>query len=119
RQPQPVPPIYEPEVAARAIVTASESRKREFFVGAPTVIAVEGTKALAGAGDRYLGATGYDSQMTKEPLTPNRQDNLFAAVSGDFAAEGRFGGKQYKIRDSAWVTSRPGTAVLAGLAGLA
>lgn len=90
RKPQPVPPIYQPEVAARAIYAAAHSNRREVFVGAPTVLAIEGQKFVPGLLDIYLGKTGYDSQQTEEPADPRRRDNLFeplpdlADTHGDF-----------------------------------
>src|SRR5581483_10480927 len=77
RHPQPVPPIFEPEVAAEAIVRATRERRREWYVGGPTVEAIWANKFFPGLLDRYLGATGYDSQQTSEPVSPDRRDNLF------------------------------------------
>ncbi|MGH8077470.1 MAG: hypothetical protein ACREPE_09135 [Lysobacter sp.] len=68
RKPQPVPPIYQPEIAAEAIVWAAQHGRRELQVGLPTVIAVEGNKLLTGFIDRYLARNGYDSQQTPEPV---------------------------------------------------
>ncbi len=90
RKPQPVPPIYQPEVAARALYAAAHSRRREVFVGAPTVLAIEGQKFVPGLLDYYLGMTGYDLQQTWEPADPARRDNLYeplpelAGTHGDF-----------------------------------
>ena len=116
RQPQPVPPIYEPEVAARAIVWASKHRRREVLVGGPTVIAIEGNKIAPQIGDRYLAATGFDAQMTDESAAPKRPDNLFEPVSGNYAARGRFDNNGQRINDRAIISSRPGAALAAGAA---
>ena len=62
--PQPVPPIFQPEVAAERIVWASHHKRREVFVGAPTVIAIEANKLAPALADLYLGRTGFDSQQT-------------------------------------------------------
>ena len=113
RQPQPVPPMYDPAVAASAIAAASISRHREIFVGGPTVVAVEGTKFAPGFGDRYLAKNGFDSQMTPDPIAADRQDNLFFPVPGDFAAQGKFNKNGQRIRKTAWVSSTPSLAVLA------
>src|SRR5438552_12432233 len=72
REPQPVPPIYAPEIAADAIVWAASARRREISVGAPTVAAIWGNKVASGLLDRYLAATAYDSQQTAEPADPDR-----------------------------------------------
>src|SRR5207237_435552 len=75
RKPQPVPPIYQPEVAADAIYFAAHNRRREVYVGGPTVAAIWGNKFAPGLADRYLALTGYDAQQTKEPDDHNRPDN--------------------------------------------
>jgi short-subunit dehydrogenase len=90
RHPQPVPPIFEPEVAARAIYWAAHHRRREVFVGAPTVEAIWGQKFAPGLADWYLGTHGYDSQQTEQHVSPDRPDNLFQPVPGDYAAHGIF-----------------------------
>jgi NAD(P)-dependent dehydrogenase (short-subunit alcohol dehydrogenase family) len=118
RQPQPVPPIYEPEVAARAIVSASRDRRREVLVGGPTVLAVEGTKLAPGIADRYLADTGFDSQMTLEPIAPDRKDNLFEPVSGNYAAHGRFHADGKRINNTAWTSASPARTALAAITGL-
>src|SRR5581483_4544305 len=82
RHPQPVPPIFEPEVPARAIYWAAHHRRREVFVGEPTVKAIYGQDVVPGLADWYLGRNGYDSQQTEEPVSPNRPDNLFESVPG-------------------------------------
>lgn len=91
RHPQPVPPIYEPEVAAEAIVWISEHRRRQLYVGAPTLKTVLGNRIAPAFVDRYLARTGYDAQQTDEPVDPNRPDNLFEPVPGDHGTHGRFG----------------------------
>jgi short-subunit dehydrogenase len=90
RHPQPVPPIFQPEVAADAILWAAQHRRREVDVGFSTIKAVVAQKIVPGFADRYLAATGYESQQTAESVPPNRPDNLFVPVPGEFAAHGRF-----------------------------
>jgi short-subunit dehydrogenase len=90
RQPQPVPPIFEPEVAAEAVVHAAEHPRRELVVGWPAVKAVYGERIAPWLGDRFLSRTGFESQQTDEPLREERAGNLFEPVPGDFAAHGRF-----------------------------
>ncbi len=91
-QAMPVPPVYQPEIAADAIVYAAEHPRREFYVGWPTVEVVVGNKLLPGVGDRYLAATGFDAQQTDAPKPPGRPDNLWTPVDAerDFGAHGRF-----------------------------
>jgi NAD(P)-dependent dehydrogenase (short-subunit alcohol dehydrogenase family) len=90
RKPQPVPPIYQPEVAADAIVWAAHARRREVYVGGSTLLTVVGDKVAPGLGDRYLAKTGYDAQQTQEPAGRDGSDNLFDPVQGDPGAHGRF-----------------------------
>lgn len=87
---QPVPPIYQPEVAADAIVWAAYHRRREWYVGWPVVGMIVGDKFFAGLLDRYLARTSYLGQQTDEPRDPNSPDNLFAPLEGDFGAHGPF-----------------------------
>jgi NAD(P)-dependent dehydrogenase (short-subunit alcohol dehydrogenase family) len=88
--PQPVPPIYQPEVAADAIVWAAEHAPRTLKVGMPTVLAIYANRVAPGLIDRYLGRTGYDGQQLDEPVDTTRPDNLFEPVGGDHGAHGRF-----------------------------
>ncbi len=104
RRPQPVPPIYEPEVAARAIVwAAANTHRREICVGFPTLVAVWGNKIAAGLFDRFLARDGFDSQQTNEPADPNRPDNLWAPLPGDFGAHGRFGDRSRETSTQTWL----------------
>ena len=90
RHPQPVPPIYQPEVAARAIVWAASHKRREVFVGWPTVEAIYGQDIAPSFADHYLAKNGFDGQQTSEPVSENRPDNLFEPVEGDYGAHGIF-----------------------------
>lgn len=75
---QPVPPIYQPEVAAQAIVHAADHpRRKQYYVGASTVATVWGNRIAPALLDRYLARTGYDSQQTSEPDDPHRPHNLW------------------------------------------
>ena len=92
RRPQPVKPIFQPEVAAEAILYAAHARRRELYVGGSTMKAILANKIAPGLLDRYL-ARDYAGQLSHETADPDRPDNLFAAVSGDHGAHGRFDGK--------------------------
>jgi NAD(P)-dependent dehydrogenase (short-subunit alcohol dehydrogenase family) len=98
---QPVPPIFQPEVAAEAIVWAADSGRREVYVGYPTVAAIVGNKVAPGLADHYLARTGISSQLTDEPEDPDRPHNLWAPVDSerDFGPHGRFGSH---ARNSSW-----------------
>ncbi len=90
RKAQPVPPIFQPEVGARAIYWAAHHSRREIYAGWPTVEAIIGNKIAPGWLDRYLGKTGFDSQQTTEPEDKDRPDNLWNPVNGDHGAHGTF-----------------------------
>jgi NAD(P)-dependent dehydrogenase (short-subunit alcohol dehydrogenase family) len=90
RHPQPVPPIFQPEVAARAIVWAASHKRREVYVGWPTVKAIYGQEIVPSYADRYLADNAYDGQQTAEPVSSDRPDNLFEPVQGSYAAHGIF-----------------------------
>lgn len=89
-EPKPMGKIYEPEVAARAIVKIAKSPQREVYIGTPTVKTIIGNKILPGFMDRYLAKTGYDGQQTDKPVSPDRQNNLWEPVAGDHGARGTF-----------------------------
>jgi NAD(P)-dependent dehydrogenase (short-subunit alcohol dehydrogenase family) len=90
RRPQPLPPIFQPEVAARAILFAATHRRREIWVKWPTVKAILANKVAPWVLDRYLARQGYDGQLTTEPTVQNAPVNLFDAPPGDWSAHGRF-----------------------------
>ncbi|MBV9506756.1 MAG: SDR family oxidoreductase [Acidobacteriia bacterium] len=117
-QPQPVPPIFQPEVAARAIVWASSHRRREIYVGWPTMKAIYGQKVVAGYADKYLAETGYSGQETQQPIPPDRPDNLFKPAPGDFSAHGIFDARASDSSPLTWVNLHRGV-VAAGAAALA
>jgi len=108
RRAQPVPPIYEPEIAAGAIVYAATHRHREFYIGWPTVEAMWGNKFIAGWLDRYLARTNYQAQQTEEPEDPSRPDNLREPVQGDYAAHGRFDDRAKNQSVQVWATEHIG-----------
>ena len=116
RQPQPVPPIFQPEVAADAIVWAADNPRRQLYVGWPTVEAIVGNKIAPGLADLYLARTGYESQQIDEPVPPDRPDNLFEPVPGDFAAHGRFDDRAKPRSVQLWVTKHRGWLVAGALA---
>jgi len=117
---QPVPPIFQPEVGARAVYWAAHHRRREVFVGGSTVLAIEGNKIAPGFADRYLGRTGYKSQQTEEPEDPNRPNNLWKPVPGDHGAHGRFDSRAHERSAEVWLDlNRNWLAIGAGIVGLA
>jgi NAD(P)-dependent dehydrogenase (short-subunit alcohol dehydrogenase family) len=105
---QPVPPIFQPEVAARGIYWAAHHTPRQLFIGGPTVMAIEGNKIAPGLADRYLGRTGYESQQTDEPENPNRPDNLWKPVAGDHGAHGTFDSRAHTQSYELWAATHKG-----------
>ena len=78
RKPQPVPPIYQPEIAANAIYHAAHHYRREWYVGGSTAIVITGNKIAPGFGDWYLGHQGYDAQQYNGPVSPDRKNNAIS-----------------------------------------
>ena len=115
-QAQPVPPIYQPEVAAEAIVFASRNKRREIYVGLPTVIAIVGNKLFPRLGDWYLGKTGVKGQQTPEKAEHGRPDNLYHPVGGDRGAHGRFDQRAYSFSPQLWTDLHRTWIVGVGLA---
>ena len=118
RSPQPVPPIFQPEVAADAIVWAASHPRRELMVGWPTVKAIVGNALVPGIADRYLARNGFDAQQTDEPVDPDRADNLFEPVPGDQGAHGPFD-DQSRARSFQLPLAKHRIPLLAGVAALA
>jgi NAD(P)-dependent dehydrogenase (short-subunit alcohol dehydrogenase family) len=115
RKPQPVPPIFQPEVAARAIVWAADHDRREVYVGWPTVKAIVGDKIAPGFADRYLAKNGYDSQQYDGLADPHRADNLWEPVPGDHGAHGTFDERAKGRSVQLWANLHRGWLALAGI----
>ncbi|MGW2765848.1 SDR family oxidoreductase [Streptomyces sp. NPDC001275] len=93
---QPVPPIYQPEIAARAVLYAADHPgRREYWVGGSTVATLMANAVVPGLLDRYLARTGFSSQQDGHPRQAGEPDNLFepADKQRDFGAHGRFDGQ--------------------------
>jgi len=90
RRAQPVPPIYDPDIPAKAIVFAAFHHRREIWVGMPTVVAILANRIAPGFADKYLATHGYSTQMSNQPLPPDPPANLFEPVPGPRGARGRF-----------------------------
>ncbi|NYD40523.1 SDR family oxidoreductase [Nocardioides panaciterrulae] len=120
-QAQPVPPIYQPEVAARAIVHAADHpNRREYWVGASTVGTILGNHFAGGLLDRYLAKTGYSSQQTSEPKPKDQPANLWEPADGpdghDFGAHGQFDSKAHARSPQLWCSQHHGTLGVAAAA---
>ena len=119
REPQPVPPIFQPEVAAEAIVWAAHHHRNELWAGWPAVKAIGGNKLIPRELDYYLARTGYDSQQTDEPVDPDRKDNLWEPVPGDHGAHGDFDDRARPRSYQWWANTHCGWLALAGTAASA
>jgi NAD(P)-dependent dehydrogenase (short-subunit alcohol dehydrogenase family) len=123
RHPMPVPPIYEPEVAARAVYWAAHHRRRELYVGFPTVYTIIGNKVAPWLAERYLAKTAVDGQQTKEPFDGTATANLFHPTDDDRdeGAHGSFDDQAHRRSPQAWLSRhRLGSGLAAaGLGGAA
>jgi hypothetical protein len=121
RKAQPVPPIYQPEVAADAIVWAAHHYRREWYVGSSTAVVITANKVVPGYGDHYLAANGYESQMHDGREDPNRPHNLYEPVDDDrdFGAHGKFDDRSHGHSYQLWADQRRELIALAGTAGAA
>jgi NAD(P)-dependent dehydrogenase (short-subunit alcohol dehydrogenase family) len=117
-RPQPVPPIYQPEVAARTIVWAAEHPRRAYWVGLSTVGTIVGNRVAPGLLDRYLARTGFGSQQTDQQPLPRDHTNLFEPIPGDQGSHGTFDDRSLAHSPQAWL-SRHRRGVLGGLVGAA
>jgi len=122
RHAQPVPPIYQPEFAARAVVYAADHpRRREYWVGASTVGTLAANALAPGLLDRYLARTGFSSQQTEQRQDPDAPVNLWKPADGadgrDFGAHGAFDGKSHDHDPQLWASHHHG--VLATTLGAA
>jgi NAD(P)-dependent dehydrogenase (short-subunit alcohol dehydrogenase family) len=119
--PQPVPPIYQPEVAARGVVYAADHPgRKQYWVGASTAATILANKVAAPLLDRYLARTGFASQQTGERVSPGRPNNLWEPVDGadghDHGSHGVFDKKAHARAPQLWVSRHAGAACAAGAA---
>ncbi|HEY3845740.1 MAG TPA: SDR family oxidoreductase [Acetobacteraceae bacterium] len=117
RRPQPVPPIFQPEVAARAIVFAAFHHRREVWVGLPTAMTILANRIAPGLMDRYLAKAAYAGQLTEEPKPPHAPQNLFESVPGPYGSHGRFDAEA-TASSPEFAVSRHRYAVAGGLLAL-
>ena len=94
RKARPVPPIFQPEVPARAIYFGAFNPRRQIWVGFPTIKAILANRIAPGLIDRYLAKSGYTGQLTDQPSDPDAPGNLFEPVAGAYGAHGRFDGER-------------------------
>jgi NAD(P)-dependent dehydrogenase (short-subunit alcohol dehydrogenase family) len=114
---QPVPPIYQPEVAAQAILWSADHDRRELNMGWMTELVLFGNKIMPGVADLYLARTGYDSQQYDGPPDPDHKHNLWNPVSGDHDAHGDFDHLARETSSHLWATTHRNALALI-MAGL-
>lgn len=120
RKPKPMGKIYEPEVAAKAILYAARHNRRSIWVGASTYKAILGNRVSPSYADHELARTGYDGQQTSEPTSPDRKDNLWRPVGEDRGMHGDFAGKSANRSLTFWAAKNRGwlSAAAAGITAL-
>jgi short-subunit dehydrogenase len=117
--PQPVPPIFDPDVPAEAVYWAATHRRRELIVGGSALKAIVASIVAPSLADRYLARTGYDSQQIQgEPVDPDRPNNLFEPVEELAATRGRFSAKSRTRSRQVWAATHRGTLLAAAGAAL-
>jgi len=118
RKAQPVPPIFQPELAAEAIYFAAHHSRREFYVGWPSAKAIVGNKLAPGLGDHFLARTGYESHQYDGSEDPNRAHSLWEPVAGDPGAHGDFDSRAKSHSAQWWMSKHRGrlALIIAGIA---
>ncbi len=122
RHARPVPPIYQPELAADAVLYAADHpRRREYWVGETTALTLLANAVAPGLLDRYLARTGFSSQQTDQPRDPDQPENLWAPADGaggaDFGAHGDFDARSHRRSPQVWASQHHGLVGAAGAAG--
>ena len=119
RKPQPVPPIFQPEVAAEAIYWTAHHDRAEVILGWPAAKAIIGNKIAPRVADWYLAQNGYRAQQTDEPVAPCRADNLWEPLPGDHGARGDFSDRARSYSIHWWLNKHRGWLTLGGAAAVA
>src|SRR5690606_7845233 len=114
---QPVPPIFQPEIAAQAIIWSATHKQRELMVGYSSIRAIIGNKIAPSYADHVLAEQGYDLQQTDEPEDPDRPNNLWEPVEGDYQARGRFSHRSTSFSPALWLLTS-GRSYLLGAAAI-
>lgn len=113
---QPLPPIFQPEVAADAIHYAARHPSRELWLGWSSAKAIIGQKLIPGLLDRLLARKAYTGQQSGEPAG-ERDDNLFHAIPAEVGAHGRFDGQANAASSELWLIKH-GWALASGAAAI-
>ncbi len=119
KKPKPASPPYQPEIPAEAIHYAAHHKRKEIKLGWPTVEAIWGDRLASPLLDRYLAAKAFKGQQGKEPVSPERKNNLYQPVPGDHGAHGRFDAKARTRSSQLWLTTHRAQAALGAAVALA
>ncbi|MGH8428314.1 MAG: SDR family oxidoreductase [Gammaproteobacteria bacterium] len=119
KRPRPVAPVYQPEVAARAIVWAAHHRRRRMYVGLSAMLMIWADKFAPGLLDRYMARTAVSGQQSTETADHDAPDNLWKPIGGDHGAHGRFNSEAYGHSIQLWATMHRSRLALAGTVLLA
>lgn len=111
-KPRPMGTVFEPEVAAKAIVFAATHQRRQIYVGAPTFEAIIANKIAPGLMDKYLGKIGYKGQQTSEKEDPKHPNNVWHPLPGDRGPHGSFGKEAYHHSIALWIVIHKGLCCL-------
>ncbi len=118
RKAQPVPPIYQPEIAARAVYYAAHHpKRREYYPAWSSVKAIVGNRVAPSLLDHYLARSGYKSQQYDGPEDPKRPDNLWKPVAGDHGAHGTFDHRARTHSSELWLETHVHWLLAAGVGG--
>ena len=112
---QPVPPIFDPDVPARAIYWAAHHKRRDVTVGWSSLRAILADKVAPRLIDHVAARSGWEGQLTDQPEDPNRPNNLYVPVAGDHGARGAFGERSTDRSPMTWLNLRRNW-IAAGLA---
>ena len=118
-RPAPPDPLYQPELAARAILYAIGHPRRDLYVGDTTLKLRYAQRFIPGLTDRYLARNAWEGQMSDEPDDPSRRHNLWEPVPGDHGAHGRFDRRAVARSRQFWATTHRPLLAAAAAAGAA
>lgn len=119
QHPKPMRQVFQPEVAAHAVVWAAHTTRKEIYVGMPSQLAIIGNKLVPGLLDRYIARTAVSGQKGETPIPDDRPANLWNPVAGDFSAHGRFGEGAHAQSGTLWMTMNRNWLFAGGMAALA
>ena len=114
-QPMPVPPVFQPEVIARAVLYAAKHPTRELWIAGSAWKAILSAKVAGPIGDRVLASEGYSGQQTDRPIDPHRPDNLDHYVPGDRGAHGPFDDRARPFSAELWARTHRSGLLASGM----